>query len=176
VGQWSTRRVAQHGKHLNWKLRQWPWEKLLELHVGDTWFVTHPPSTDYPLSLVIIRFLSVIYGVLSVIWLITNVAQKTGSAGYSLGTDLLNQFGPTEYVKDTLAVLYLGECLSAIYSNLYSRYNLDWFLSHFCYPSNNSGCWYGTFVIPRQWDSNHPNAYNLFSFFPPYFHQPLCRM
>ena len=36
-------------------------------------------------------------------------SQKSGEIGHSLSTDLLDEFGPTDDVRDAVAVLYLSK-------------------------------------------------------------------
>jgi hypothetical protein len=45
-------------------------------------------------------------------------SQKSGEIGHSLSTDLLDEFGSTDDVRDAVANLYLGEILLILYESI----------------------------------------------------------
>ena len=50
-------------------------------------------------------------------WL-NSIIQSSGEIEHSLVTDLLDEFGPNEDVRDALAVIYSGEIFKAMHTDI----------------------------------------------------------
>jgi hypothetical protein len=49
---------------------------------------------------------------------LNSIIQSSGEIEHSLVTDLLDEFGPNDDVRDALAVIYSGEILRAMHTNV----------------------------------------------------------